>query len=168
MKTGAVGAEEMKQDTEVKSLLQFFAQSRDEQKAQLPPSIPKVWVDTHGMIDTPTHKPAHLLVLVLYSHLCKAFEEFADANDLLVEIGGLLLWMIEKGRDSDFDYADEEVGTVDSYDTIWKVLRRLCRLALACPSVQQHERAELSFQYFLETYTSPIPQEEFQQWTHRR
>jgi hypothetical protein len=155
---------------EVKYLLRFFAQSQEEQWAQIPQSLSPVWVDT-GHVDAPTDKPLKVLGLILYSHLNGAPSEFEKAYDILDDLRAVLDWMTELGSDEIlgvFDSTDAEAFESNSYNNIWKVVRRLCRLALACPCVQQCEGAELSLGYFLETYTFPISQEEFQQWTHRR
>lgn len=154
----------MNKAAEVKYLLQFFAQSQEDQWEQIPQSLSLVWVET-GPVDAPTDKPLKILVLILYSHFYTCPDEFTDAYDLMEEIRVVFEWMTELGKYDLFDNTNAEEFALNSYNLIWKVVRRLCLLTLDCPSVQQYEGELLSFEYFMQTYCSPISPEEYQQWT---
>jgi hypothetical protein len=171
MDAGAVieakGAEQMNEAAEVKYLLKFFSQPREAQWEQIPAFLAPVWVST-GPVDTHANQPLKVLGLILYSHVESIPEEFEDAYDILGELRVILFWMIELGHDEVFDTTDAEDFEYGSYSPIWKVVRRLCRLALECPSVQRCEEGSLSFAYFLQTYCMPVSLEEYQQWTKGR
>lgn len=157
----------MSETSELKYLLRFFSQPREAQWEQLPASFAPVWVST-GHVDTDANQPLKVLGLILYSHLNGAPKEFEDAYNILDDLRAVLDWMTERGKDSEFDNTDAEAFEANSYNNIWKVVRRLCRLALECPSVQQCEEGSLSFADFVRTYCSPVSPEEFQGWQDLR
>lgn len=152
----------MRETAELKYLLRFFSQLREAQWEQLPASFAPVWIST-GPVDTHANQPLKILSLMLFSHVESIPEEFEDAYDILGELRVLLFWMIELGFDSVFDTTDAEDFEYGSYSPIWKIVRRLCRLALECPSVQRCEEGALSFAYFVQTYCSLMSPEEYQQ-----
>lgn len=153
---------------EVKSLLRFFAQAREDKWAQIPEWGAPVRIDV-GEVPGATDRPLLVLALTLSSHLRSCPEEFADEAELMADIRGVLIWLHDLGTEDDFEY-DEDEGRVivESYVPLWSVLRRLCSLALECPSVRRYDGAALSVQYFVETYTYPLSQEELSQWSQRQ
>jgi len=119
---------------ELKFLLTFFSRPQAEQWREVPVKFtPPVCMNV-GEYETPTDKPILALAIVLVAHLNGVpaeLHEDEDLLDLLDEIRDLVgNWMLET------DYLDMfarvEVGDENMLSGyyIWRVLARLCKLAL--------------------------------------
>lgn len=148
----------MKNSTEVKWLLKFFAQPFDRQRSSLPQSIPRVWVHV-GEADCDCESPTEILAVVLTEIMWRTREIPEDHPrrdellDLFTEIWVLLHYVMFDPRNARlFEPAEEP----DQIYALWGILARLCSAALEHPIVKSWEDADLSLEHFLESYAYPM------------
>jgi hypothetical protein len=143
---------------EINYLLRFFSQPQEVQWQQVPDRIAPVWVDTGG-VEAATEHPIRLLSLILYARLNRGPRDFDDgAFAILDEIRVLIGdWMLESPYDVIFTKRQEP----DQLDLIWRILSRLCSIALSYQSVAKFSAEGISLRYMLEKYTHPIDSNTF-------
>jgi len=145
----------MRDSTEVKWLLKFFAQPFDRQRFSLPESIPRAWVHV-GEADFDSESPAEILAVVLTQTMWRTGEipedhpRRDDLIDLFTEVWVFLTHVMFDLRNARLFKPDEEQ---DQIYALWGILARLCSAALEHPIVKSWEDADLSLEHFLGCYT---------------
>ncbi len=139
-------------------ILRFFSQKIDEQWKQLPDEMEPV-VFVLGDYYAPLDEPIRILAIILSERL-GGWGEYFDVDDpeldVLDDLRTLIYWFMLEGRDEIFARPEEpdEESIIGTVYMIWRVVRRLCSIALSRPSVQEWATGDFSFRYFLDAYTS--------------
>ena len=142
-----------KRKQELVYLLKFFEQDQLVQWEQVPDTIEPVWIHT-GSVDTDSEVPIEILALILYSHIDSRYcHDFQDSGllEVLTDLRVLLDFMYESRIGFIFTKREE----LAEIDRLWRIVQRLCSVALAYDEVKAVVVEGISFTYFVGRYTTP-------------
>jgi hypothetical protein len=140
--------------SEIFYLLNFFSNTRSEQWNLVPHYFPPAWVRT-ASCECNVYNSIYFLSCIFAGSIEDTFPTFYDLeNDfsaiLQDEIKPLIDDWMTQYNDSIF-----EMEEVSNASKIWLVLSRLCKISLSYEDFNKYHINELSFEYFLNKYTSP-------------
>jgi hypothetical protein len=140
--------------SEIFYLLNFFSKTRSEQWSLVPHYFPPAWVRTASS-ECNVYNSIYFLSCILSGGIEDAFPASYDLNNdfsaiLQDEIKPLIdNWMTQ------YDDSIFEMEDVSNASKIWLILSRLCKISLSYEDFSEYCINELSFEYFLNKYTSP-------------
>lgn len=112
--------------------------------------------------ESQTSRPLEALALILAEIYLVGWGDFADLEDpeldVLDDLRVLLTYFLSETRSEIFD-EPEEAGEEDIIGTpymVWRVVRRLCRVALSRPSLQRHAGQFLPPSYYFQRFSEPF------------